>query len=932
MRSGAGQFVFSKPIKILGDSSAAVMDFEDNSDPNNKITKTLTYDKAAGTDGAGAFVFGDQIEVPASSPAYMTFKTTTGERYAWKMNPDVSPITLSMVKFASAGGAETELFRFAADGSFGVQDPGGTIRNIIASGGKMNQQFQNLIRGGSFESIKPTGWETIQSGTFGTKVTLVSAANDAKFGSKALAIQDDTATAGGEGIKATVPSFYRDQLKGKQATISGWARTDAGQARASVGVSFDSGTTINVKNVPSNATPQTYLTTTYQQFFVTFTVPTTTTTMLLYLYGAEGTEPTTVVGANKTDNDGAGSTYTATKIYFDGLTMVEGAMALDYGPSPIFDTGDQVIFGNLAIGANADPYTANSTAMLIFGEPDSSFGTGYGGYGMGTGMIRFEKWGSNAGGQFFFNRGIRFTPEGGQAFGATLSVMNDPSTTYTSEGLIHLGNSSLVSGSSGGTFISMSPPSGFTGDFLSFERGGTAKFKIDKDGKMTAGDVPWARLSAFPSACPDGQVVKGIGGSLSCVPDATGGQNLYDRVTDGTTTAQAANSADILKFRTASNLLSVAVGSNDATHGDNVLFTVNQGNIDHGAISCLADDDHTQYALLAGRSGGQTFKGGTAATENLTLESTANASKGVIVALDPLRVSSNAIQSASNAADQTITVSNPDASGKANLSIEGNLTVNGSTVTLPNNSVTGGMINESSLVLTNLVDDDDLQDGAVDGGVGGEIADNTITNDDIKTTAAIATSKLSGAVTSIASHGLGSLATASAVSGGVGGTITDDTIINDDIKTTAAIAKSKISTSGTWAAADLPSDGYASTYVNASGDTMTGNLALPTSGVISAYGGIGPYENLLKYSDDFTQADWARSTGVGAVTTTTNTAPNGTATADTVPAGDDANDTIAQVTGTGAASTQFTGSVWLKVASGNPTITLSVDSNGGTAA
>ena len=54
--------------------------------------------------------------------------------------------------------------------------------------------------------------------------------------------------------------------------------------------------------------------------------------------------------------------------------------------------------------------------------------------------------------------------------------------------------------------------------------------------------------------------------------------------------------------------------------------------IDHGSISGLTDDDHTQYALLAGRSGGQTLYGGTAASNNLTLRSTSNATKGDILA------------------------------------------------------------------------------------------------------------------------------------------------------------------------------------------------------------------------------------------------------------------------------------------------------------
>ena len=52
---------------------------------------------------------------------------------------------------------------------------------------------------------------------------------------------------------------------------------------------------------------------------------------------------------------------------------------------------------------------------------------------------------------------------------------------------------------------------------------------------------------------------------------------------------------------------------------------------DHDLLAGLLDDDHTQYALLAGRSGGQTLKGGTAASNNLTLQSTNHATKGKIV-------------------------------------------------------------------------------------------------------------------------------------------------------------------------------------------------------------------------------------------------------------------------------------------------------------
>ncbi len=57
---------------------------------------------------------------------------------------------------------------------------------------------------------------------------------------------------------------------------------------------------------------------------------------------------------------------------------------------------------------------------------------------------------------------------------------------------------------------------------------------------------------------------------------------------------------------------------------------------DHGAFTGLGDDDHTQYLLLAGRATGQTAIGGTGAGEDLTLTSTAHATKGNIIVTDPI--------------------------------------------------------------------------------------------------------------------------------------------------------------------------------------------------------------------------------------------------------------------------------------------------------
>lgn len=67
------------------------------------------------------------------------------------------------------------------------------------------------------------------------------------------------------------------------------------------------------------------------------------------------------------------------------------------------------------------------------------------------------------------------------------------------------------------------------------------------------------------------------------------------------------------------------------TDGTNTSWAAVSGGVtDHGALTGLADDDHTQYALLAGRSGGQTLIGGTAASNKLILQSTSNATRGDI--------------------------------------------------------------------------------------------------------------------------------------------------------------------------------------------------------------------------------------------------------------------------------------------------------------
>jgi hypothetical protein len=77
---------------------------------------------------------------------------------------------------------------------------------------------------------------------------------------------------------------------------------------------------------------------------------------------------------------------------------------------------------------------------------------------------------------------------------------------------------------------------------------------------------------------------------------------------------------------------------NDAAN--TITASVITSGIDHGGLAGLTDDDHTQYALLAGRSGGQTIYGGTGAGDGLTIHSTSNATKGTVSLASQLYVDS----------------------------------------------------------------------------------------------------------------------------------------------------------------------------------------------------------------------------------------------------------------------------------------------------
>lgn len=121
-------------------------------------------------------------------------------------------------------------------------------------------------------------------------------------------------------------------------------------------------------------------------------------------------------------------------------------------------------------------------------------------------------------------------------------------------------------------------------------------------------------------------------------------QDLYlsGNIGDGTTVISQATLQSLRDINTG-----VTTGDTIFWNGTEWVSSAPDTEVDHGTISGLADDDHTQYALLAGRAGGQTLVGGTAAGEDLVLESTANVTKGEVQTKDNLAPFTNASYSGS---------------------------------------------------------------------------------------------------------------------------------------------------------------------------------------------------------------------------------------------------------------------------------------------
>lgn len=157
--------------------------------------------------------------------------------------------------------------------------------------------------------------------------------------------------------------------------------------------------------------------------------------------------------------------------------------------------------------------------------------------------------------------------------------------------------------------------SSVTSTELSYLSGVTSSIQTQLSGKSSS--TGWTNHSVMG--------VDGTG-ALKAIPGSANGSILnWTPAGPQWTNARfpASTSANQLLYSSADNIVG---GIPTAT---NAILKADTSGVPSWSV--ISDDNFEQYALLAGRSGGQTLRGGSAANENLVLDSTSNSSKGNIV-------------------------------------------------------------------------------------------------------------------------------------------------------------------------------------------------------------------------------------------------------------------------------------------------------------
>ena len=358
-------------------------------------------------------------------------------------------------------------------------------------------------------------------------------------------------------------------------------------------------------------------------------------------------------GAISFDNENLTTTGNITGAVVTGTSLVadNGPDSATLVPGSYTDTTGAVSFGaaNLSttgtLGAGVATFTDNAQTIII--DPDVA---GVGQITSSTGTISFDNENLSTTGNL----------QAGQITGTRLDIDSIRLDSNTIS--ITLANSNLVLQANGSGVVDVQSAMTTLGQTVTGVMTITGQLNIDNlrlDGNVISsqnlnGDIQFTP-NGTGKIIVDSTIIPGADNTL----DLASSTNRFNDLFLGGVISNGTNNiavSTLLAFR--SGVWRDLAQTVPAQTGDSLFYDSGSGvwlasvpdsEITHNTLTGLTTGDagHTQFAMLAGRAGGQTLQGGTAASENLTLESTAHATKGSVFTKDNFLPFTNASYSGS---------------------------------------------------------------------------------------------------------------------------------------------------------------------------------------------------------------------------------------------------------------------------------------------
>lgn len=179
----------------------------------------------------------------------------------------------------------------------------------------------------------------------------------------------------------------------------------------------------------------------------------------------------------------------------------------------------------------------------------------------------------------------------------------------------------------------------FSGQFANIQLLGNSISASNTDGDLSLFANGTGNIYVASDLLPNGNDTYNVGSSIYKWKSLF----LTTGISDGTTSI---SSPTLQSFRDAN--VGVTIGMALFWTGSKWEPSIPDSEVDHSLLNnlTLGDAGHTQFALLAGRVGGQSLIGGTLASQELVLESTAHATKGFIKVKDDLAPFATAVYAA----------------------------------------------------------------------------------------------------------------------------------------------------------------------------------------------------------------------------------------------------------------------------------------------